>query len=534
MAKKKVIESDVLLSPEEVDYVLKFAQSLAGYGGYNNVLSPFLINQRMQDISLNPLQATETDLANALKNPKNSEIQLQEFSQSFEIQSQVYKKLLSYLGTMLSFDLTYTPLNAKKGEYTSSAYQSDLDIVKKFLDRFDYKNEFANVTAELLRNEAYFCCPRFDMNEKDPIVLQELPSSPVYTMITGRWAYGFLFSLNLAWLILPGVNLDMYPDFFKEKYNELFKGKNKYNPSADVISERGYSSYVLWQDIPIDVGFCFKMNPILATRLPFYSGLFLDLILQPQMRALQRSVSLSTASRLIVGQVPLLNKTTQAGVRDQFSISAKNLGEFLSLVKSAIGDSLKTAALPLDSIQGISFPAENEIYSSFLKTALASSGVNTNLIFTSDIKPNSLESQLSLNVDQNDMARLYPGFEQFMNYHINRQTKKYKFKINFEGFNFFNDREQRLDKQMTLASNGIVLPGKIAAAMSMSPFDFQRQLEEAQATNWVEKLTPIVSAFQQSGKEKTGAPKKSSSKISDSGEETRSSGANIEKKGGKI
>ena len=523
---------ELILTEENVEYVLNFAKSLSGWGGYGNVLTPALLNQQMQNVALNTLQATEATLTKALKNPKNSEIELQEFSQDFEVQSQVYKKLLSYLGTLLAFDMTYTPMNVPKGEYTSKAYQKDLDIVKGFTDRFNYKNEFTTVVQEMLRNEAYFCCPRFeDSNNNDPIVLQELPTLPTYTMITGRWSYGLLFSFNMYWFIQPGVDIDLYPDFFKEKYRDLFdeNGKIKYNPSL-LPDMRGNSSWVYWQDIPVDVGWCFKMNPALVTRLPFYSGLFPDLIQQPVMRELQKNVNMAAAARIVIGEIPLLNKSAQTSVRDQFSISAKNLGEFLALVKSAIGEAVRTAAVPLTNLQGIEFPAENELYSSYLRTTLASSGVNTNLIFTADVRPNSLESQLSLNVDENQMGALYPQFENFMNYNINKLTKKYKFKINFEGFNFFNDRDQRFDKAMTLTDKGIVLPQKISAAIGMDPFDFQRQLEFAQETGWVDKLTPIISAFQQSGKE-SGAPEKSDGEISDSGEQTRSDGSNIEKGG---
>jgi hypothetical protein len=221
-----------------------------------------LLNQRMKDISLNPMQATENDLERALLNPKDSEIVLQAFSQDFEIQSQVYKKLLSYLGTMLAFDLTYES-DAKSNEYRGPKYQKDLDVVKRFIDGFDYRSEFSTITQQLLRNEAFFGCPRFDNSR---CTIQELPSSPTYTMITGRWPYGLLFSLNLYWLIQPGVDIDMLPTFFKTKFNDLWgngKGLQSYRPSLSP-EMRGNSSWVYWQDIPVDVGWTFKFNPAVA------------------------------------------------------------------------------------------------------------------------------------------------------------------------------------------------------------------------------------------------------------------------------
>ena len=530
--RNKKTDDGILLTEQEVSYVLQFSDALSGYNIYGNALTPMLLNQRMKDITLSPMQATESSISEAMMNPKDSELVLQAFSQDFEIQSQLYRRLLSYLGNMLSFDLTYECVNPDV-DYTNKKYKSELDIVKKFFDNFDYKKEFQSIVLELLRNEAAFYCLRYD---KDQIILQELPASPTYTMITGRWASGLLFSLNMYWFLQPGVDLNLYPEFFRKKYNDLWGGVSgkiqKYQPDLSPTS-RGNSSWVYWQDIPVDAGWCFKFNPTIATRVPYFAGLFLDLIQQPLMRSLQKNVNLAAAARLVMGEIPLL-KDTKSTVKDQFSISPSNLGNFLSIVKAAIGDGLKTAAAPLSNIQGIQFASDNELYKAFLKNASALSGVNSNLIFTNDLKMNAIETQLSLNTDEQLMTTLYPAFEQFLNYQVNKLTKNYKFKFHFEGTDFFNNRQQRLDNQITLATNGIVLPQKIAASLGMNPFTFERQLEEARANDWVSKLTPITSSFQMSKNgEDTGRPKKKDSELSDEGAQTRSDGANIAR-GGKI
>jgi hypothetical protein len=523
---KKTIEQpdEILISEQEVYDVLKFAREL----GYNNaILNPFLINSRLKEINLNPVQATEATLTQALNNPRDSEILLQEFSQDFEIQSQIYKKLLEYLGNLLSFDFTYECVNiSKPDEYKSVAYRKDLDIFKKFHDNFDHKKYFTDVVGEVLRNEAAFYCPRFD---GDSLVLQELPASPQWTMITGRWKFGYEFDMNLLWFINPGVDIKMYPDFFRKKYVELWgDGKtNKYIPSASPSLRDG--NYVYWQQVPCDVGWVFKLNQASGTRIPHFSGLFLDLIQQPLMRALQKNINLSAAAKLLVGGIGT-QKEAQAKVKDQFNINPDTLGKFLSVVKAAVGESIRVAVAPLENLKAVSFESDNALYNSTLKTTLASSGVNTGLIFTSDVKQNSLESQLSTNVDEQLMYSLYPQFENFYNYQLNKLTKHYKFKVKFEGSQFFTDKQQRLDTQMTLLASGIVLPQKIAAACNMSPFSFQRQLEEAQATDWTLKLTPIVPAAQMAGgEEKTGRPKKKDGSLSDSGTQTRDDASNVNK-----
>lgn len=534
MARKKIetsstTDNDVLLTPSEVWDVLEFAANYTkGYYG-NNALTPDLVNSRLKDISLNPLAATQTDLENALANPKDSETQLQGFSENFELISQPYKRLISFLANMLSFDLTYTCINAEKGDYNSPKYKKDYKIVRDFFDRFDYRKEFNIATKEMLRNETFVFCPRFDSNQ---YTLQELPASPTYLKITGRWDYGFLMSFSMLWFILPGVSVDFYPSFFKKKYMD-FWGDGKipmYDPTLSAES-RGASSWTYWVDLPSDVSFAFKLSSELATRVPYFSPMFLDLLDQGLTRNLQKNINLSAASRIIAAQVPML-KDPQSKNRDQFAISPANLGNFLALVKSAIGDTLKVTAVPLEGIQGITFPAVNDLYQSYLNTTMATSGVNTDLIFSGNTRPNVMATQLSLNVDEQLMQTLYPQFEQFLNYTVNKLTTNFKFRFKFQGTQFFNNRQNRFDKQMTLMQSGICLPQQLAASIGMSPWEFEREMEQARATGFSKKLTPIQLASQMSAdSQKRGRPQKSDSELSEEGSQTRKDGGNISKGG---
>lgn len=477
-------KNEVLLTEQDVWDVIEFARNLNGFNG--NYLNPFLISERMKDVTLNPTKATEAKLEAAMLNPKSNEKELQAFSQDFELSSMVYKRLISYLANMLSFDITYVS-NAKPEDYKKPRYKEELSTVESLLDKFDYKKEFRIAVREMLRNDAYFGCIR-DMGNK--YVLQELPAD--YCKITGRWENGFLFSFNMYWFMQSGVDIDMYPKFFKKKYNDLFVKSNNnqlYDPSINP-EYRDKSSWVYWVDVPVDVGVCFKFTPELATRLPYFTPLFSDLVLQGTMRNLQKNMNMAAASKMIMGEVPLLNKETKATVKDSLAVTPEMLGKFMALIRSAISDSIKIASAPLQEIEAISFDTDNEMYDKYLRTALASSGINTNLIFSSSVKPNAIETQLSLNVDEQMMAALYEQFNDFMEYFINTKTKYFKFQPVFEGTDFSVNREKRLADSMTLFNQGIVLPQKIAAALGMKPAHFRKHMEEAQAQEFMSLLTP--------------------------------------------
>jgi hypothetical protein len=517
----KAVEEAPLITEQEVWSVLEFAKSMGQFYG-SGYLTPDLVSQRMRDVSLNTTEATQAKLDDAMKSPKQSEDLLRAFSQDFEIRSMPYRRLLLYLGNMLAFDVTYTAKNAKAKDYTTPAFEKDLGTVENFLEEFDYRKEFSIVVREMLRNDAYFCAPR---ETAEGMILQELPAD--YCKITGRWDKGFLFSFNMYYFLLPGVDIDMYPPFFAKKYNEIWNKGNTgqtYNPALPPEA-RGNSSWIYWVDVPVDVGWVFKFSPELATRLPFFTPLFNDLVLQGTMRNLQRNINMSTAARMILGKVPMLNKEAKTTVKDSVAVTPELLGKFMALVKSAVGDAVKTAAAPLDELQQIAFPSENAVYDSYLRTALASSGVNSNLIFSSNIKPNSVESRLSLNVDEQLMLSIYPQFNEFTNYWVERMTRKFKFKFEFEGTNFYTDRADRLDAAMTLFAQGIVLPQKIASARGIKPATFRRMMEEAKATGFMDLLTPP--AVGKLAGDKGGRPKMKDSNLSDSGVQTRDDALNI-------
>jgi hypothetical protein len=406
----------------------------------------------------------------------------------------------------------------------------------------------------MLRNDAYFGVIRKTNNG---YLLQELPAD--YCKITGKWKNGYLFSFDMSWFTQSGVDIRLYPDFFYKKYQEYYRkntAQSEYNP-ATRLGMRGLSTWVYWIDIPVDLGVCFKLTPELATRLPYFTPLFNDLILQDLMRNLQKNLNMAAASRMIIGQVPMLNRDKTQAVRDSIAISPDLLGKFMALVKSAISDAIKVASAPLEDMKPVEFESDNDMYDKYLRTALASSGINTNLIFSSSVKPNVIETQLSLDVDEQMMTSLYPQFNSFLNYHANKLTSHFKFNFEFEGTNFFTNRKERFERAISLFDKGIVMPQKIAASIGMKPSIMKKHMMEAKANGFVESLTPPTveqqkqvikiskesqmrametqqkQQIQQEEEGEAGRPKKDISELGEEGMKTLETGANIGR-GGKV
>lgn len=521
---KKIVEKseEILLDKESVWSVLEFANSLAN-GMYPNVFNPMMINERMKEISYTPRAATSTDVDKALADPKNNEELLRSFVEYFEIISMPFKRILSYMSSHLSFGLTYTVKNAESSDYSSPKFKKDQKLVYEFFDKFDYIYSFRNALKQMLRNEVYVVSVRED---RDRIILQELPLQ--YCKITARGSYAPLISFDFYYFLRPGISIDLYPEFFQRKYNELFidrDGKMQtYNPALPP-ELRGNSQYVYWVDLPPDVGWVFKLDTSQITSTPYFSGMMPYLVQDSIMLSLQKDINMAAASKMLLGQVPML-KDTKANVKDMLAISPDTLGKFLALVKSSLSSAIKMTSAPLEDMKSVSFEGDNELLDKWTRTEMSVSGMDTALIYSSQVKANLVDSQLSFQSDSKIVEQmLYPQFNAFLDYWANKRTKYYKYSYRLEGNDYYLDRLQRFERAMTLADKGIVLPQLIASSLGLKPQELYRMMEESKGMKFVDMLTPIITNLQTGAN--AGRPEKSDDQLGEAGEQTKSAGGNL-------
>jgi len=528
MARSKKIEQkkdEILLTKEQVWNVLDFAQSLAGF--YPGIYTPDLLNARLKEISYSPLSPSETDVSNAFSNLKDSEEVIRSYIEYFEAVHMPFKRILSYMASHLSFDLLYTVSNADSKDYASPKYKKDQQILYEFLDKFEYKLFFRNVVKQLLRNEVCVVSLRED---KDKIVLQELPLR--YCKITARGSYNLLVSFDFSYFLQSGIDIALYHPFFAEKFREIFKNLNKkqeYIPSLPP-ELRGNSQFAYWVDLPPHVATAFKLDTSQMVATPLFTGMLRYLIHDSTMITLQKDANMAAASKILLGEVPLI-KESKASVKDMIAIDPKTLGQFLALIKASLTSAIKVASAPLENMKAISFDSETQILDDWTRSEMSSSGMDTALIYSSQLKANLVDSQLSFQSDSKIVEQsLYPQFALFMEYWVNKRTK-FRYSIQFQGNDYYLDRQQRFDKAMGLATQGIVLPQLISSSLGLKPQELYRMLEESKAMGFVDLLTPIISSFQQSAQEGKGRPQKSESELEDSGAQTRQAGGNIQRGG---
>jgi len=519
------------ISEKEVYDVLAFAKALtSGLDIYSNVYTPYLVNERLKDKTLNVQIPDEYNLKKMLSDPKNNEINLRGISEFFEMTDMLYKRQLYYYGNMLSFDLTRKCINIKKdSEYNSPAYKKDLAIVYDFLDKFDYKYEFNKAVRQMIRQDSYFIALR---DEGERYSLQELPID--YCTITGmdRDYSCYLFDFDLMYFIRNvAVDIDLYPKIFKKYKKRIEDGRNNgYKPSTSTKNRNGKWVYQV-QTSPVDNLWCFKFNMEEATQLPYLTPLFNDLVLTPLVRKLQKNKYIIEASRMLVGLVPFFKENKSGNTRNNIAVDPDTLGKFASILKSGLPDPINLGVAPFEDVKEFDFSTTQQ--SNMYRDHNLNIGINTGsrMAYPAQTQ-NAIESTASINVDEMMVKYLYPQFNHFLNYYINKKTKKYKFNFQFEGFEFDSDRQNRFNNAMTLADKGVVLPQKIASAIGESPQDLDRMLTEAKATGWTNKLMSMINIYNQTQDDNNGRPRENNI-TNDNTLRSREKGSNIQK-GGKI
>lgn len=489
MATKKTNNSTTSLRENEVYDVLEFANNYYKTAqGLNNVFTPELVNQKLQQVTMNPLQAKEDIIQKSLLDPINNEQNLIGMMEYFELTDMLVKRTMGYLSNILSFDFTCSCCNIeKRSDYHSEEYKKDYNQVKEFFNKFDVKQQFTYVMKQMLRQETGYYFFRTDGLKYQ---LQDLPQK--YCKLTGKWDYGFLFDFNMYWFLLPGVDINMYPKIMKKMYNEVFWDTNQnYKPSNPLNNRDGTWTY--WsQTSPLEGFWAFKLNADRYSNVPFLASMFPEAVLRPLVRKLQTNQYIISAQKVMVGIIPYLKDVKGAVVKDQFAISPEAMGKFLGLLKQGLSDVIKVGGVPFEDVKILDFkPNDKDMFDEYSKTTAGGMGVTSRLIYASD-KMSASELETSKEIDEMLMLNIYPYFEDFLNYQVNTFTKKFKFKFKFEGTNFAINKKERFDQWHKNAALGIVNVPKLASAMGLTQFELEAQLEMSKECGFVDNLVSLM------------------------------------------
>lgn len=240
--------AEELLTREQVDSVIEFAQALHSYSNWG-YYSPYLSNMLLQGLNNDSKIPSSDSIRKALADYRNSANEIQGYMEYTKYFDMLFSRTVMSYVNALSFDLQVVCTNAYTEEdYKSSEYQEDKRRIDSFVEKFNYKDEFRKVVNQLMLREAYYVWFRKTKwgNKGMKYALQILPQDRC--MLTGYWEKGMLFDFDMTYFLQPGVDIDGFDPTFKKYYNRVFGsgGGNllNYRPTNGLNDRTG--TYAMW------------------------------------------------------------------------------------------------------------------------------------------------------------------------------------------------------------------------------------------------------------------------------------------------
>jgi hypothetical protein len=212
------------------------------------------------------------------------------------------------------------------------------------------------------------------------------------------------------------------------------------------------------------------------------------------IESLQKDKNVLSALALIMGEIELMDKEKSGQKPDQTAFSPDTMSKLLRFIKNSLNTSVKQIPIPLTETKYAQFTDNSPMMAQYQYQMSSSLGASaSSMVYTND-RMAQFEQQSALIEDYNLMKRLYLQFSDFINYFLNRKTKKYKFTVVFDGSSMPFEREQRKKTLMEYASVGMTPNESYFASVLGTPAHmFSRMREEANVAIG-ENLTMLMNA----------------------------------------
>lgn len=222
---------------------------------------------------------------------------------------------------------------------------------------------------------------------------------------------------------------------------------------------------------------------------------------------MQYNKDIAEAFAILAGEIATFDTAKSGTTADQMVFNPKTLGQFMAKAKAGLDATVKLAALPVENLKWYQFQDSNkDMYKTQLQTSAAVGTGASRIIYSTDRMSNA-EVEAALNEIYQTMKPLYYQFNNFMDFFVNMQTKKYKFKFIFDGSNYRWEREARFERIMKLSDKGIVLaPSAWASAIGIEPQLFEASLMESKNSNWKDNFFLLLNTNTTSQSSNKGRP----------------------------
>lgn len=384
---------------------------------------------------------------------------------------QEYKKLINYYDMLF-----YRPVVNPKKDVT----QEEFIKVLEYFEGYDYKLKLGEITKKLLLQDVYFGY-ELSYNGTTKKKLMEFPFD--YCKIIGQDKNGvYLYKFDLNYFHTHMNALSKFPREIQNAYNRLNNGNRN----------------VKWYTPDTRKQFAFKLDTGVSYSLPFFTGIFVDMVRLHEIKEIQTDSSRNDNYKLIHMKIPIDEKNGEPdnylideGIEVYHENAAANLPRLFGVITN-----------PMD-VEVLNLKNANEQSSNIVDrhfgNLLSSSGVSRMLFNSNTVSSTGIKH--SIKMDENMMYKLLRQYEAFFNRQIsNNQSIKNIYSVNFINQTVHNE-EEVFNRYMKLAEHGGNY-SYVAAASGITQLEaiYGRQAEKKIGMDdaWD---SPLASSYQQSTKE---------------------------------
>jgi hypothetical protein len=467
------------------------------------LFSPQMLNSLLKWADGMPYQYSRDNIIELLKDPVKNEKAIRQMHLYFYYNNLFYKRTISYFASMFTYKYNLIPLVLDVSEINTASFKRSYAKAKKWAFKFNEADEFRKVTETCIGEDVGYY---YIIENQDTIHLQKLPSD--WCMITGRTNYGYTFKFNLMYFMRYGITeIENYPPEIVNEWMRLM------NDDPEIFKREPF----LWMDINPENSVVFKFNENVATILPVFLGLFLDLIEIVEFKQLIKSKAQLEAIQLIFQKIPLKNEKDSSANKDPMLINASLAGKFHQSIKTSLPDSglglyrVITSPCDVSTISLKDSNNKNDLVGVAEQSYFNSAGISQ-LLFNSEGQ-SGMALLKSIMADESFIFHILRQYERFMTREINKSTGKFRFKVDMPNLTVYNT-DDKLTSYITAGQNGIPNKSKILNASGINQLEAEN-ISAFEKFLGFDEWQPLSSSYTQSGNDKGGAPSKGD-KVSDS------------------
>lgn len=464
---------------KEIDGKKYFALSslVDGAGNFNEVIN---------DSNLYTPQQVLTYVQYA----EESEKELREISFKLYNYIQEYKQLINRYSSMMN----YYPVVNPTSEVTVDEFIKTLE----FFEGYNYKTRLQQITERVLKQDVFF---GYDITQNGSVkkILKEMPYN--YCKLIGRDKHGvYLYKFDLGYFDKFDEQINSFPVEFERAYKRYKNNKTVFNR---------------WFEPDNTKQFAFKFDTTVNYPLPYFTGVFVDLVRLQEVKTAQTIASKVENYKLVHFKIPINEKEGKA---DDYLISPDDATEYLRKANENMPIGIGAVINPFDiTVSSMKNGNDNgnNIVDRHFSNLLSSAGMSE--LLSSKRTSGSTGFQGSVEADEALMFKLLRQYEAFFTRQVKFSRVKGSYSVKFINSSIHN-QDKVFEKYLKAAQNGLNrFYVSSSAGISQLEAIYGRTIEKELDLD--ELFNPMQSAHTLSGND--GNDEKNDSDLSDEGDRTR-------------